>query len=193
MAKAKKTDKDSSKWKKKKWMPIIGPEIFNKAVLGETSVYEPSKAVGKPVQVNLMSLTGESRNQNVNIRFRVHKVAEGNALAEMTGYVLSASHIKRIVRRRQSRVDATVQITTKDGRKLAIKPMIVTRSKATRSAMSALRNQAALELGKAAESLTYNELCRGIIGYRLQSEMRRQMSKISPLKVFEIKKMALVA
>jgi len=192
MAKARKKDKDVSKWKKKKWYPIIAPEVFNKQFLGETSTFEPSKVVGKAIKVNLMTLTGEVKNQNVNIRLKVTDVKEGQGHAEIVGYTLSPSFIKRIVRRRHSRIDATFNLATKDNKQLVMKPLFITRSRANKSEITRLRNVAMENLKKMAQSRSYDEMIRSMIHYKLQLDMRRSLSKLFPLKTFEIKQMNLV-
>jgi ribosomal protein S3AE len=192
MAKAKKKEKDVSRWKKKKWLSIIAPGMFNKQMLGQTTVFDPAKAIGKAIKINLMNLTGEVRNQNVNIRLKVRSVKEGQAQTEVVGYTLSPSFIKRVVRRRHTRIDNNLRLQTKDNRQFIVKPMMITRSKANRSEMTSLRGQSNQELQKAAGALSYDEFIKNLVHYRLQLDMRKRLSKIYPLKTFEIKKMDLV-
>lgn len=192
MAKVKKKDKDVSKWKKKKWFPIIAPKMFDNTVLGETVTFDSSEVVGKAVMVNLMNLTGEVKNQNVNVRFKVRNVVEGKGQTEVIGYTLSPSFIKRVVRRRHSRVDARYKIKTKDNKELIIKPLVITRNKANRSEVGALKSTVLETLHAAAESSNYDDFIKNIMHYRFQLDMRKKLSKIFPVKTFEIKKMDLV-
>jgi len=189
MVKVRKKDKDTVKWKKKKWYPVIAPEIFNSQLLGETTAFEPENVVGKALLVNLMNLTGEVKNQNVNIRFRIKGITEGKAKTEVIGYTLSPSFIKRVVRRRHTRIDTTLPIKTKDDKNLIMKPMLITRSRANKSEETALRQTVHDTLSKLASEKKYDDILRNMVHYRLQLDMRKQLSKIFPLKTFEIKKM----
>jgi len=192
MAKPRKKDKDIQKWKKKKWYPLMAPGIFNNQMLGETSTFEPAKVLGKAITVNLMNLTGEAKNQNVNLRLKVRDVKEGQGHTEVVGYTLSPAFIKRVVRRRHSRVDSTFTISTKDKKKLIVKPMIITRNKANRSEVTSLRAGAKDALSEIAADNNYDDFVKGMVNYRMQLDMRKRLSKLYPLKTFEIKKMNLV-
>jgi len=192
MAKARKKDKDSMKWKKKKWYQIIAPSTFNNQVLGETTTFEPGKVMGKALTVNLMNLTGEIRNQNINIGFKVTGIHDNRAQTEATAYTVSPSFIKRVVRRRHTRVDATFKLKTKDEKTVLVKPLLITRNNVNRSVVTALKSQALTELTKAVSGLAYQDFLKDIIRYKLQSELRKKLGKLYPLKSFEIKKMQLV-
>jgi small subunit ribosomal protein S3Ae len=192
MAKVKKKDKDASKWKKKKWYSILAPDIFNNKELGQTTVFEKAKVLGKSLKVNLMTLTGEVRNQNVNIRFKVHDIKEDKANTEITGYILSPSFIKRVVRRRQSRIDGAYKLKTKDNKEIVIKPLFITKNLTSRSESAAIQELALDILTKLSRNTVYNDFVKSIIFYRLQLDLRRRLSKIHPLKTCEIKKMELI-
>jgi len=192
MAKPRKKDKDAVKWKKKKWYPVLAPAVFNSQLIGETTAFEPSNVVDKALSINLMNLTGEVKNQNVNMRFRIKGVSDGKAQTEVVGYTLSPSFIKRVVRRRHSRIDSTVTIKTKDTKKLVLKPMLITRNRANHSLLTALRQSVREALNSFAAHNNYEDIIKNIIQYRLQLDMRKKLSKIYPLKTFEIKKLDMV-
>ena len=192
MAKVKKKDKDASKWKKKKWYSILAPDMFNKQELGQTTVFEKTKIIGKTIKVNLMNLTGEVRNQNVNIKFKVIDEKDDKANTEIIGYILSPAFIKRVVRRRHTRIDATYLLKTKDNKKLKIKPLFITRNKTCRSETTAIKETAMEIVNKMASITNYNDFVRSVIFYKLQLDLRRKLSKIYPLKTCEIKKLDFV-
>jgi ribosomal protein S3AE len=191
MAKAKKKEKDLQSWKKKKWYPMVAPKGFNSAFLGETTVYEKAKMIGKTVVVNLMNLTGEAKNQNVNLKFRVTTVSGEQAETEIMSYVLSPAFIKRIVRRRHTRIDSTIEIVTKDSKKAVIKPLLITRNLAKRSEITALRHGTEDNMKKIALETDYEDLLKDIIYNKLQLEMKKRLAKTYPLKSFEVKKLEL--
>ena len=188
---AKKKEKDVAKWKKKRWVPIVAGGMFNSQFLGETTVAEPSKVVGKPITVNLMNLTGESRNQHINMRFRVTGLKDNRALAEPVGYTISPSYIKRVVRRTQTRVDATMRIQTQDQKTIIIKPLMVTRNNVANSVATALRDQSGKLLQERVSQQSYESLLKDIIDSRLQVEIKRALSKVYPLKSWEVKDLRL--
>ena len=71
MAKAKARAKKLTKAKKKTWVKIHAPKIFNEQIIGETLVADSSLTIGKPITVNLMNLTGDIKKQQININDRI--------------------------------------------------------------------------------------------------------------------------
>jgi len=45
--------------KKKKWVPIQAPKLFNEQIIGESLVGEAQELVGRRATVSLMTLTGD--------------------------------------------------------------------------------------------------------------------------------------
>ena len=62
------------KTKKKKWMPVYASKDFGEGFLGELLVSDVKNLEEKSLTINLMDITGNAKNQNVNIRFKVEKV-----------------------------------------------------------------------------------------------------------------------
>jgi ribosomal protein S3AE len=192
MPKAKRKDKDTAKIRKKKWYQIVGPPLFSNMVLGETTGYELSEGIGKTLIVNLMTVTGDVKNQSVNLTFKVTSVQHDQLLAEPVGYVLSPSFIKRVVRRRHSRLDEAYSLTTSDGKKVVIKPLMITRTLANRSVLSALRRECKKAVAAAVAASTYDDLLSDVITTKFQKETRKGLTKVYPLKSFEVKKCQLI-
>jgi ribosomal protein S3AE len=193
MAKAKRKDKDAAKIKKKKWYSIVGPPLFSDMVLGELPAYDAQTGLGKSLIVNLMTVTGDVKNQSVNLKFTVMSVQDDKLLAEPVGYILSPSFIKRVVRRRHSRLDEAYTLMTVDGKKVTIKPLIITRTVANRSVISAIRRECQKAVTANVTAAKYDDLLSDIITTKFQKETRKGLSKIFPLKSFEVKKFIVVS
>jgi len=65
--------------KKKVWVPMIAPALFNNQPIGEMYLTEDANPVGRQVTVSLMTLTGDPQRQNIHISFKISK-AENNQL-----------------------------------------------------------------------------------------------------------------
>jgi ribosomal protein S3AE len=191
MAKARK--KDDLKAKKKRWFQIVTPPVFNSMALGETTVYDPAQMIGKGLKVNLMTLTNDSKSQSVSLKFKISKIEDEIAIAEPVGYALSPSFMKRVIRRRHTRLDETYKLTSSDGRNLLIKPLLITRSIANRHAVSSLRQNCKKQLAEYAVATKFDDILLDVIDGKLQREARKGLNKIFPLKAFEVKKLEAVA
>ena len=99
---------------KKKWLRVLALKPFNDHFIGETFVFNAEDAIGKKIKTSLMNLTNDPKRQNINLMFEITK-KHGDCLgAEIIGYNLVASSIKRFVRRNCNRIDDSYSFRTKD-------------------------------------------------------------------------------
>jgi len=177
---------------KKEWYPIIAPKVFQNAVLGETTVYEPQQMMGKGLSMNLMSLTNDSKRQNININFEVVDVQNGRGIANVVGYGMVQSSIRRLMRRNIERMDMSFLCRTSDNRDLRVKPLLITRSATKGSVVAKIRRTAQDFIAKYIGSASYDSLINDLVAQKLQASLRKEINKIYPLKVCEIRLMEIV-
>ncbi len=181
------------KLKKKQWYPIIAPKQFENIVIGETLVYEPSAMLGKTLSHSLMNLTNDTKRQNINIHFKVVEIDNDKAKTSIIGYEIIPSSVKRFVRRNSEKMDISFNCETADNVFLRVKPLVITRSDVKGSIATKLRNNVILYLVKAIKKLTYDEVINELIIHKLQSVMKKDMDKIYPLKICEIRYLGIEA
>jgi len=178
---------------KKEWYPIVGPKLFRNAVIGESYVYELDKIVGKGLRQNLMNLSNDVKRQNVTIDFRVGKVENGKAFAEMTGYRMVPASIKRLVRRGIDKVDMSFECSTMDHKNIRIKPFMITRSITNNSVNANLRKTAKDFIIRYISKISYDNFTNDLVSHKLQSELKSHLKKIYPLKICEIRSMKITS
>lgn len=189
MAKVKKKAKGAAK---KRWIQILAPKIFNHQLIGETYVYESRQALGKPVTVNLMTLTRNPKNQGINVKFVVTGQHEDKLTSDFIGFRIMPSVVRRMVRRGRNKIVDSFVCITSDGKKVRVKPLVVTRTKAKGSVLTGLRKLVRQYLKKTIAKTNYETLAGDIIDHKLQKEMRMALSKTFPLASCEIRWFVLV-
>ena len=175
------------KAKKKNWIKIYSGKPFNEQLIGETFIADSNLAIGKPIIVNLMSLTGDIKKQNTKIKFQVDSVSEGKAHTKVIGYEMVSAALKRLVRRRSSKVDMSFDAVTADGVKIRIKPFILTRGRVNKSVLTAIRKHVQKNLSETISSTGYQNLVQDIVNHKVQVILKKQLAKIHPIKISEIK------
>ncbi len=173
--------------KKKIWFQILAPEIFGRAVIGETLVEDSKQIVGKTIQLSLMSLSGDMKKQNINITFRIDNVFEGKGQTQFVRYEFSSTSIKRLVRRGRMRVDASFVCQTKDGHKIRIKPFLLTAYETNKSIVSAVRKYASAFIATYVAAHDYASVFKDIVSGRLQGAVREAVRPIYPIRTSEIR------
>ncbi|MBN2422950.1 hypothetical protein JXB41_07020 [Candidatus Woesearchaeota archaeon] len=172
---------------KKKWFPVLASDIFDNASIGETLQYDPENAVGTTVETNLMNLTRNIKNQNVNVKFLITHVKENKLYTKTIQYSIISASLKRLVRRHHHRLDDSFVLKTKDNISMRIKPLLITRGRATSSVKVELRSKLKELITKYVKETDYDSIFKNIIFYKFQKELKEQLNKLYPLKSCEIR------
>lgn len=172
---------------KKNWYQIVAPKLFADQIIGKSLVHSPENLMNKSISVNLMNLTGDIRSQNINIGFKVLGIKNGQGMTDVWSYKLIPAHVKRIVRRKQDKIEDSFTIKTKDNIKLRIKPLILTLNKTSGAVRAELRRTMKNALAQTFESYTYEDVLRQILMRKLQFNISRELKKITPVKTCELR------
>ncbi len=183
MSKSEKTGKVSRiRTKKKVWYPILSPKIFSYREIGESFLAAPEQAVGRIVQANLKDLTGNIKDQNAYMKFKITHVEKNVLHTTALGYELTASFIKRLVRKNADRMDQYCRCHTKDNQDVVLKGLLLTRNKTYRSVRALLRREFIAFFQEEAEKSPYDLFLSNVASSKLQSNLRKKLNKILPLK-----------
>ncbi len=178
--------------KKKKWVKIIAPGIFKESIIGETRVAEYEDAIGRIVTVSSMVLTGDPQRQNISLSFEIRKL-DGDVLkAEIIGYKITPSALKKMVRRSKDKIEDSFEAKTLDGIKIRVKPILITRNKTKGSINKALRKNMKSLFLKKISKVNYETLIQEMITRRFQKFIIDTLRKISPVSFCEIKFISII-
>lgn len=187
MAKVKKKAK-IKKVRKKKWVQIIAPKMFNEVMIGEIPTLDVNSLPGKLVSVNMMSLTRDPKQQGVNIKFMLDSLMEGDKISTiMTGYEIIPAAVKRMVRRRKSRIDDSFALKTSDGVKVRIKPFILTRTKTNKSTNNALIKATREHFIRAVTKSRYEQFLKDFVAKKIQRGLYEKLNKFHPIIICEVR------
>ena len=184
MAKAR---KKVLKVKKKKWVEILAPKIFNEASLGRTYVVNQEDAVGKHMTVNLMNLTRDPKKQSINVSFLIDGIKGEKLTTSLVKYAFQPTSIRRMVRRSKDRVDSSFIAATKDMIKVKIKPILVTRAPTSKPVQTSIRKKARQVVVNELAKITYDKFIEELIQRQFQRRIFDQVKKIFPLSVCDIR------
>ena len=173
--------------KKKKWYSIYATGLFKDQKIGESLSNEAASLVGKKIALNLMELTNDPKKQNFRIIFKVVKVENDKAAADLICYEMLITNVKRIMRKGVEKIEESLIVQSKDNINVQLKPMLLTRRKIKRSIASAIRKKLRETLLEEAKKLEYNELIQYIIFNKIQKQVKDAMNKIYPLVVVEFR------
>ena len=177
----------TTKVKKKKWYPILASKNFNEQLLGESYVSDPEQLSNKFVNINLSTLTGNFRDQNLNLTFKVYSIVESKARTVLIRYTMLPSFLKRFVRRDKSKVTDSFIVKDKTGKRIRVKPLIITHNLAAKSQQTQLRKLVKDFTKKYLQKITFDDFIAELMKKMFQKNLRNVLKKVTPIKFAEIR------
>lgn len=178
---------------KKKWLPIRASKFFDNQFLGECYIPGPEHLLGRTVAANLANLTGDIRQQSVTLKFVVRALDNETGIAEVVGYEMAPSAVKRVVRKGADRIDESFVCETANGEKVRIKPMIITRTATKSSVHHSLRKLLVGSIVKYAKEHSFESLINEVIASKLQTSVKAELKRIYPLKAVEVRALQIIS
>ncbi len=176
----------AAKIKKKKWIQILANKLLENKVIGEIYTTEPNLLLGRSITVNLMTLTGDMKKQNTDLRFVVSGIEEGKANTELHGYFLVPASVKRLVRRGKERIDMSFACQTADNKTVRIKPLMILNMKIKGSISADLKKAVFDCLTEHISKMSFENIVTELLDNNLQREVKDHIKKIYPIKMFSV-------
>ena len=180
--------KVKDKWRAKEWYNIHAPDMFSKMQLGETPSDTPDHVMGRIAEATVQDLTGDFSKMHIKLRFKVNDVRGFDAFTLYDGHTLTNDYVRRLTRRKRTKTDAVVDVTTKDGWEVRVKPMAVSEQRIQASQETAIRNIMKESVLKVASESTIGELVRKMIMGDMAKAISDASKVIVPVKRIEIGK-----
>ncbi len=176
------------KVKRKFPVEIKAPESFNSMVLGKSQVSDLGTLAGKSLKVNLMYVTGNIKNQNVRLIFRVNDVHSGVAKTEVVSYIQIPYYLNRFVKSGSDLVEDSFVAVSKDGKNVRVKPFAITKMNASGMILTSIRAAIKDVVTKDLMTKTAEEFINAVTYGKVQVGYRNEVKKVFPLKAFEFRK-----
>jgi small subunit ribosomal protein S3Ae len=185
---ARRSQRKAESRKAKQWYKVIGPEMFGRSPVGETIANDPDSIVGRVIETTLGELTNNFSKQNTKLRFRVDKVAGDSAYTKFAGHEMTTDYIRSLVKRRTSRIDSIVDVTTTDGYQVRVKPSCFTVKRARANQVKSIRELSKQVVLAKAEGLDLNQLVQEVVLGKLSLDIYKEAKVVYPLRRVEIRR-----
>lgn len=184
--------KVKDKWRSKNWYQILAPTLFDNAPISETLSDLPESLIGRITEVSLQDITNDFRKAHIKLYFKINKIQDGNALTQFNGHTLTSDYLRRMIRRRKSRIDGVYDIDTKDNASIRVKPFAITDKRIQNSQKKVIRTAMKDTISGEGKSKTLNEFLRDILDGKIGSEIYKNCKKFYPVKRIEIYKTEII-
>jgi len=176
------------KWRGKSWYVVMSPSYFGGVELGTLPSDDPLKLVGRVVDVTLYDITNDFAHQYLKMYFQVTDVDGKTANTIFRGHEYSRDYLRSLVRRRTTRVDSVLGVTTKDGYRLRLSVCAFTLTRIKTSQEQSIRDVMKRLVEEKAGALTFDQFVQETVLGKIASDIYNEAKKIAPLRHIGIRK-----
>jgi len=180
------------KWRGKDWYTIKSPSYFGGVELGTLPSDEPTKLVGRVIDATLYDITNDFAHQYMKMYFQVTEVDGKIAQTIFKGHEYSRDYLRSLVRRRTTRIDSILNITTKDGYQLRVAVSAFTLTRVKTSQEQSIRATTKRIVEEKANALSFDQFVQEIVLGKIASDIYNDAKKIAPLRHVGIRKSKLL-
>jgi len=180
--------KIKDKWKAKSWYNVLAPASFDHVTIAETLADDPGKLIGRVTEVSLQDLTNDFRKSHIKLYFRIKSVEDNKAHTEYIGHTLTSDYLRRMIRRKRSKIDAVYDIKTRDGAIVRIKPFATTDRRIQNSQKRVIRETMKKTIIKQAKASPLSEFIKYILDGKIGVDIYKNCKTLYPIKRVEIYK-----
>jgi small subunit ribosomal protein S3Ae len=180
--------KVKDKWKAKNWYNVLAPPAFDNVTIAETLSDDPNKLIDRVSEVSLQDITNDFRKSHIKLFFKVNEYEDNNAKTQYIGHTLTSDYLRRMIRRKRSKIDAIYDVNTRDGAIIRIKPFATTDRRIQNSQKKIIRETMKNTISKQAKASTLSEFIKFIIDGKTGSDIYKSCKKLYPVKRVEIYK-----
>jgi len=181
------------KWRSKAWYTVTSPPYFGNTELGSIPTDDPNKLIGRIMDGTLYDLTNDFAHQYLKMYFQVLKVEGKKAYTIFKGHEYSRDYLRSLVRRRTTRVDQLVSVTTKDRYKLRVAVSAFTLARIKTTQEQIIRRIMKQTVEEKASTLTFDQFVQEVVLGKIASDVYNEAKKIAPLRHVGIRKSRLLA
>ncbi|MFW5945853.1 MAG: 30S ribosomal protein S3ae [Candidatus Natronoplasma sp.] len=181
------------KWKSKSWYRIVAPEIFDGTVIGETVSSDPESLLGRVTEISLQDLAGDFSRTHIKAKFKINGIRGGECKTRFIGHEMTTDYIRRLTRRRRSKIEAVFTVRTKEGFKIKVKPLSITNKRINSSIKRSIRKKQREVVKEMANDSRLGEFAEKILFGELSKKIANECKTVYPLKQVEIWKSEVVS
>ncbi len=189
---AKKRKKTVDKWKKKKWFKIIAPKQFNEVVLGETPAEKETQVINRVVEASLAELMNQRKFRHIYVRFKIADVKNDMAYTKIIGCRVDNAYLKRMVRRRRTKIEAIVRPLTAEGNKVKVTAITICGTRVEKAKEKAIRKIMTETIIKEARKKKFEDFIKELMVGNISNKIFKGIKNIAPIYKIEIAKVELL-
>jgi len=172
---------------------VVAPPFFGNVELGTIPAEDQEQLMGRVVEATLYDITGDFSHQHLKMFFQINRMDGKTAHTLFKGHEYSRDYLRSLVRRRTTKVDGLLNLTTKDGYKLRVSVSALTLSRIRTSQEKIIRHIMAKTINEKAAASTIDQFVQETVLGKIASDIYNQAKQVAPLRHVGIRKSKLIA
>ncbi len=172
---------------------IVAPSFFGNVELGYVPAQEQEQLIGRVVEATLYDITQDFSHMYLKMFFQVNELDGKTAKTMFKGHEYSRDYLRSLVRRRTTKVDGLLNLTTKDGYKLRIAISALTLSRIKTSQEKIIRGIMQRTIKEKSAALTLDQFVQEMVLGKIASDVYNEAKKVAPLRHVGIRKSKMVS
>jgi small subunit ribosomal protein S3Ae len=172
---------------------VVAPSFFGNIELGAIPAQEPQQLIGRVVEATLYDITSDFSHHYLKMFFQVNEIDGKTAKTLFKGHEYSRDYLRSLVRRRTTKVDSLINLTTTDGYKLRIAVSALTLSRIKTSQEKIIRKIMDKIIHEKANALSLDQFVQEMVLGKIASDIYNQAKLVAPLRHVGIRKSKLIS
>lgn len=144
------------------------------------------------IDATLHDITRDFTHQYLKMYFRIVEVTDKVAQTVFNGHEYSSEYLRSLVRRRTTRIDGILAITTKDRYRLRLAVSVFTLNRIKTSQERVVRSIIRRIVREKADVLTFDQYVQELVLGKIASDIYNEAKKIAPLRHVGVRKSKLL-
>lgn len=164
----------------------MAPKELGAKLLGQTPTTDPKSLVGRSIEVGVPDITGDNSKYYMKVSVIISNIEGKTCLTSFNGFECMREHLLRMVRKRNQKVENVFDVVTKDGWLLRIKTWAILNGRPASTAANKMRQFTMKFFNEFASKNNMNDMIRKIFTTEIQMRIKKEGSKIYPVRFSEV-------
>ena len=176
------------KWKGKDWYSISLPEEYGAKFTTQTPTTDSKTIAGRNLEIGVNEFMNDPRKMHMKLKVILHNPDGKSVKSTFNGFECSREHLLRMVRKRNQKVEAIFNASTKDEWLLRFTALAILNGNTNATVKKRMREFIQKRVEEFSKKFNVNDLVKRIISSELQLKIKKEGSKIYPVRFCEIAK-----
>lgn len=176
----------------KDWYNVNSPSYFGGKLIASVPANSAEDMIGRVIGVTLYDITEDISQYHLKLNFQIVQLQDNVAQTIFKGHEYTGDYLRSLVRRGSTRIDAIVNITTKDDFQLRVSVVAFSVLRVRQSQILNVRRIIREIVAERATSLFFEQFVQEAVLGKIASDIYNEAKKIVPLRHVGIRKSKLI-